>query len=103
MEAVSANLFETRVPCAARLGAGICQTLKHLTLDELGIPIVLHGDEIPITGKGKIWSSSAVVFSWSSMLNSLYGPGTMAWSRLGIVFGLWTTRFLSSTLLPFLV
>ena len=57
-----------------------CHPLKDLTLDELEkvIPIVLHGDETPITSRGKIWSSSAVVFSWSSMLSNYSGKGTKA-------------------------
>ena len=56
-----------------------CHPLKDLTLDQLEkvIPIV-HGDETPITGRGKIWSSSAVVFSWSSMLSNFSGFGTKA-------------------------
>ena len=54
--------------------------LKDLTVDELEkvVPIVVHGDETPITGRGEIWNTSAVVFSWSSMLSNFSGQGTEA-------------------------
>ena len=42
------------------------------------VPISLHGDETPVTGRGKIWSSSAVIFSWTSLLAGLWSMGTKA-------------------------
>ena len=33
------------------------------------IPIGMHGDGVPITGKGKIWCRSAWVYSWASLLS----------------------------------
>ena len=32
------------------------------------IPIGLHGDEVPLTGKGKVWSKSLLTFEWCSLL-----------------------------------
>ena len=32
------------------------------------VPILLHGDDVPITGVGKSWSQSMTTFSWSSMI-----------------------------------
>ena len=29
----------------------------------------MHGDGVPITGKGKIWCRSAWVYSWASLLS----------------------------------
>ena len=58
-----------------------------MNLDELEkvVPIVLHGDEAPVTGRGMMWSSSAVIFSWSSMLATTSGPaGTRAGRRTRI-------------------
>ena len=34
------------------------------------VPILLHGDGVPIVGIGKGWSKIATVFSWASMLTS---------------------------------
>ena len=33
------------------------------------IPVGMHGDGVPIVGKGKIWSKSAWVYSWASLLS----------------------------------
>lgn len=32
------------------------------------IPIGVHGDEVPMSGRGKVWCKMAVVFSWFSLL-----------------------------------
>lgn len=32
------------------------------------IPIGIHGDEVPMSGRGKVWCKMAVVFSWFSLL-----------------------------------
>ena len=32
------------------------------------VPVAIHGDETPLTGRGKIWCQSAVIFSWFSLL-----------------------------------
>ena len=37
------------------------------------VPLSLHGDEVPITGIGKIWSRSALVLSWSSLVATAAG------------------------------
>lgn len=33
------------------------------------VPILLHGDGTPVTGRGKTWSKQMTVFSWSSILS----------------------------------
>ena len=40
------------------------------------IPVVVHADETLITGRGKIWSSSAIIFSFASMLCHIWQLGT---------------------------
>ena len=32
------------------------------------IPLALHGDEVPITGKGTCWSKSMLTFQWFSLI-----------------------------------
>jgi len=32
------------------------------------VPVAIHGDETPLTGRGKIWCQSAVIFNWFSLL-----------------------------------
>ena len=79
------------------------------------IPIGLHGDGVPIVGKGKIWCKSSWVYSWSSLLSeaptkdkqfyigmvwdTLQGPETMdsffkviAWSFKFLQQGIWPTE-----------
>ena len=41
-----------------------------------GVPLVLHGDEVPVVGVGKIWSRSSLCFSYCSLLANALG-GTM--------------------------
>ena len=41
-----------------------------------GVPMVLHGDEVPVVGIGKIWSRSSLCFSDCSLLANAMG-GTM--------------------------
>ena len=41
-----------------------------------GVPMVLHGDEVPVVGIGKIWSRSSLCFSYCSLLANAMG-GTM--------------------------
>ena len=40
------------------------------------LPLSIHGDETPILSKGKIWSSSALIFSWTSLLSNIFALGT---------------------------
>ena len=37
------------------------------------IPFGLHGDEVPITGVGKVWAKSALTFQFFSLLSSVGG------------------------------
>ena len=37
-------------------------------LNSMCIPLGLHGDEVPITGKGKCWCKSMLTFEWCSLL-----------------------------------
>ena len=39
----------------------------------LAIPLGLHGDEVPVVGKGKVWSKSSLTFQWISLMG--VGPG----------------------------
>ena len=41
------------------------------------IPLGLHVDEVPVTGRGKIWCKMAVVFSWFGLLCTSTGGHTM--------------------------
>ena len=41
-----------------------------------GVPLILHGDEVPVVGVGKIWSRSSLCFSFCSLLANALG-GTM--------------------------
>lgn len=41
------------------------------------LPLGLHGDEVPITGKGKVWSKSFLTFEWLSLLGRGWGPARM--------------------------
>jgi hypothetical protein len=43
------------------------------------LPLGLHGDEVPITGKGKIWCKSMLTFQWLSLLGSGWGCSRMIW------------------------
>ena len=47
------------------------------------IPLSFHGDDVPVSGRGKIWSHAMTTFSWSSML----GVGTTDESQF-FIFGL---------------
>ena len=40
----------------------------HSPLQNRAIPIGMHGDEVPMSGRGKVWCKMAVVFSWFSLL-----------------------------------
>ena len=42
------------------------------------VPLSIHGDETPVLSKGKIWSSSALIFSWTSLLSNIFALGTRA-------------------------
>lgn len=76
------------------------------------VPIGVHGDGVPITGKGKIWVRTAWVYSWSSLISqaptkekqlfigmvwdTLQGPNTMndflqilSWSLKHLQLGMW--------------
>ena len=37
------------------------------------IPLALHGDEVPVTGIGKIWCRSALILSWNSLMATAGG------------------------------
>lgn len=79
------------------------------------LPLAIHGDGVPITGLGKIWSKTAWVYSWSSLLSdattkdkqmfigmvwdTLQGPNTMntfhsilAWSFKHLQLGIWPSE-----------
>lgn len=45
------------------------------------VPISIHGDGVPVTGRGKKWCKFADIFSWTSML--AYGP------TIDIMFFIW--------------
>lgn len=34
------------------------------------VPLLMHGDEVPVVGVGKVWCQSAIQFSWTSILTS---------------------------------
>ena len=48
------------------------------------IPVGPHGDEVPIAGIGKVWSRSALMTSWFSILANALGGST-----LNIMIYLW--------------
>jgi hypothetical protein len=48
---------------------------------EKAIPLSIHGDGVPVTGRGKKWCKFADIFSWTSMLAS--GP------TIDIMFFIW--------------
>ena len=79
------------------------------------LPLAMHGDGVPITGLGKIWSKTAWVYSWGSLLSdaatkdkqmfigmvwdTLQGPNTMntfhsilAWSFKHLQLGVWPSE-----------
>ncbi|CAE7801472.1 unnamed protein product [Symbiodinium sp. CCMP2592] len=56
------------------------------------IPLSLHGDETPVLAKGKIWSSSALVMSWASLL----GSGSTKQSQL-YIWAAWHKSFSKET------
>ena len=41
------------------------------------VPLAIHGDEVPVVGVGKIWSRSALIFSWFSLLALAAGSSTL--------------------------
>ena len=43
------------------------------------LPIGLHGYEVPITKKGKVWPKSMLTFQWLSMLGAGWGAARMIW------------------------
>ena len=47
--------------------------LSETDFDTTFIPLCLHGDEVPAQGVGKIWSQSALQFSFNSLLASAAG------------------------------
>ena len=42
------------------------QDLPAGSLDRV-VPLAVHGDEVPVVGRGKIWCKQALVVSWYSM------------------------------------
>ena len=54
---------------------------KHISMKEhpalqredsfnLALPLKIHGDAMPVTGIGKVWSKGMLVMSWSGLLNN---------------------------------
>lgn len=43
------------------------------------IPLGWHGDEVPVTGRGKIWCKMMVTFEWFSLLAIASTKDTMMW------------------------
>ena len=41
------------------------------------IPIGMHIDEVPVTGRGKIWCKTAAIFSWFSLIARAGQAGTL--------------------------
>ena len=42
------------------------------------VPLGLHLDEVPVTGRGKIWCKSSLIFSWFSLMGKAAKAGTMS-------------------------
>lgn len=42
------------------------------------VPLAFHGDEVPVTGKGKIWCKQALSLSWFSILANAMGACTLS-------------------------
>lgn len=61
------------------------------------IPLALHGDGVPIVGKGKIWCKTAWVYSWCSLLSQ--GPTKDKQFYIGMV---WDTLQSPTTMDTFL-
>ena len=54
---------------------------NHPLLDRPGykrtcVPLETHGDEVPVVGIGKVWSRSALNFSWCSIIAVALGGAT---------------------------
>lgn len=43
------------------------------------IPLALHGDEVPVVGKGKVWSKSVLTFEWLSLCGTGATTSTLFW------------------------
>ena len=56
------------------------------------IPVILHGDAVPVTGVGKSWGKSSLVISWCSLL----GRGTTIASHF-LIFAIINTMFASGS------
>lgn len=50
-----------------------------------GVPLGLHGDEVPVLGVGKIWSRSCLCFSWCSLIANACGA-----AMDNVMFLVWT-------------
>lgn len=62
---------------------------------ETTVPILLHGDEVPVVGVGKIWSRSAMSLSWMSLIaNVLGGKGS---DIVFYIFGVFEKFCIAST------
>ena len=44
--------------------------LGRLDLYSKGLPIKIHGDAMPVTGIGKVWSKGMLVMNWSGLLST---------------------------------
>ena len=49
------------------------------------IPIMLHGDEVPVIGVGKVWCFSALAFSWMSLI--AHGLGSVVQDDTFYIWG----------------
>ena len=43
------------------------------------VPIGFHGDEVPLTGKGKVWQKQMLTFEWTSLLSTGSTIGSLFW------------------------
>ena len=59
------------------------------------IPISLHGDGVPVTGCGKVWSKTMNICSW----NSLVGSGSTTQFNF-YIFGIWKTLIANGATVP---
>ena len=49
----------------------------HLRNKNFCVPIGIHIDEVPVTGRGKIWCKSSAIFSWFSLIGRATNARTL--------------------------
>ena len=59
------------------------------------VPIMLHGDEVPVMGVGKIWCHSVLAFSWCSLMS--VASGRSASDAMVYVWGVFEKYILPTT------